>query len=149
MTTFLKQGSQGPEVIDLQYILLFRGGQRQFDPGPIDGIFGPKTKAAVVKFQAASGLVQDGIVGPKTWTAFFPEWFQAVNGEFLKEGMRGSDVSDIQNAMKFKGVDPGPIDGIFGPKTKAAVIKFQTFGEPSSNVVGVVGPITWGGITGG
>lgn len=33
-----------------------------------DGIFGPKTKAAVIAYQSAHGLVPDGIVGPKTWT---------------------------------------------------------------------------------
>ena len=34
-----------------------------------DGIFGSKTKAAVLAYQSASGLTADGICGPKTWTA--------------------------------------------------------------------------------
>lgn len=34
--------------------------------GAIDGILGPKSIAAIKKFQKANGLVADGIVGPKT-----------------------------------------------------------------------------------
>lgn len=34
-----------------------------------DGIYGPKTKAAVAAFQAASGLETDGKCGAKTWAA--------------------------------------------------------------------------------
>jgi len=34
-----------------------------------DGIYGPRTKAAVVAFQSATGLSADGICGPKTWSA--------------------------------------------------------------------------------
>jgi hypothetical protein len=40
------------------------------DPGPIDGKFGPRTEAAVRKFQKKAGLDQvDGIAGPKTFEA--------------------------------------------------------------------------------
>lgn len=37
-----------------------------FDCGPIDGIVGPRTRAAVTNFQAKFGLAQDGIIGAQT-----------------------------------------------------------------------------------
>ena len=44
-----------------------------------DGIFGSKTKAAVVAYQAAKGLTADGICGPKTWAAL-------ITGEVVQAG---------------------------------------------------------------
>ena len=34
---------------------------------PADGVFGPNTKAALINYQSANGLVADGIAGPKTF----------------------------------------------------------------------------------
>ena len=61
----LSQGSRGPYVRELQTLLRDRG----FDPGPIDGIFGSRTRSAVVSFQRRSNLNPDGMVGVRTWTA--------------------------------------------------------------------------------
>lgn len=46
----------------LQKALQFLG----FQPGPVDGQFGPRTALAVKAFQASVGLTQDGIYGPLT-----------------------------------------------------------------------------------
>jgi hypothetical protein len=40
-----------------------------FDPGVLDGEFGPHTHAAVLAFQLSGGLTPDGEVGPKTLRA--------------------------------------------------------------------------------
>lgn len=66
LETFLvKIGSKGQDVKDVQFILRNWG----YFKGPIDGIFGEDTKAAVVKFQRNNGLTPDGIVGDKTGAA--------------------------------------------------------------------------------
>ncbi|MGW6745874.1 peptidoglycan-binding protein [Streptomyces sp. NPDC055025] len=53
----------GRDVVEAQCLLRRHG----FDPGEVDGLYGPGTKAAVKTFQAARQLVEDGIVGPDTW----------------------------------------------------------------------------------
>jgi peptidoglycan hydrolase-like protein with peptidoglycan-binding domain len=40
-----------------------------FNPGPIDGLYGLQTVAAVNAFQITHGLVPDGEVGPQTTKA--------------------------------------------------------------------------------
>ena len=61
----LRKGDAGPYVTLAQTELLQRG----YDLGSwgADGKFGQKTFDAVVAFQRDWGLVQDGIIGPKTW----------------------------------------------------------------------------------
>jgi Putative peptidoglycan binding domain len=49
-------------IFKIQQALVARG----FDPGEIDGDYGPDTQAAVAAFQEAAGLVKDGAVGPET-----------------------------------------------------------------------------------
>ena len=37
--------------------------------GPIDGVYGPRTEAAVSRLQSARGLAVDGVAGPLTYAA--------------------------------------------------------------------------------
>ena len=60
------QGETGQRVHDLQARLNALGAK---PPLKLDGIFGPKTLAAVRAFQQAHGLKVDGLVGPKTTAA--------------------------------------------------------------------------------
>lgn len=55
----LRFGSKGADVAFLQRWLGLSD----------DGSFGPKTEAAVKRYQAMKGLTADGVVGPKTWAA--------------------------------------------------------------------------------
>jgi len=58
-------GDRGDAVSALQTALQNAG----FNPGPVDGIFGPKTLSALKEFQAAAGIAVDGICGPITQDA--------------------------------------------------------------------------------
>lgn len=58
----LRRGSKGQAVEELQALLRDAG-----HPLTLDGDFGPATDTAVRRYQAANGLVADGIVGANTW----------------------------------------------------------------------------------
>ena len=49
-----------------------------------DAIYGPRTKAAVVAYQSATGLSADGICGPKTWNGFIVGSAQPTPGKFVQ-----------------------------------------------------------------
>ncbi len=55
----------GVTPLELQKALLRAG----YDPGPVDGRLGKKTRSAVKAFQKKHHLTADGVVGEKTWAA--------------------------------------------------------------------------------
>ena len=139
----VKNGSNGHPIKTLQYLLRARG-----DSVAVDGVFGPNTEAAVKAFQASHGVATDGIVGPVTWAALVVQ---------VKEGSQGDAVRGVQEEFQFRNLsgDPskGPqVDGIFGPKTEAAVRGFQqalSLDIPSVTADGIVGPVTWQALVSG
>ena len=108
----------------------------------VDGFFGPATEHAVRAFQKGAGLAVDGIVGPQTWNAL-PD---GAPMPVLQNGSRGDVVRHLQEVLT-NGADqqwttqPGPVDGQFGPKTRASVEAFQKWGHVTSD--GIVGDQTW------
>src|SRR4051812_44452721 len=46
--------------------------------------------------------------------------------QHLEQGDSGLCVSDLQRKLLAKNINPGTIDGVFGTKTKSAVMRFQT-----------------------
>jgi hypothetical protein len=58
-------GADGNDVLDVQRELNTLG----CDSGPLDGELGPDTLGAIRRFQAAAGIIVDGIVGPNTRAA--------------------------------------------------------------------------------
>ena len=60
----LRPGMRGDEVAEAQRLL----NESELCCGlVVDGIFGPKTEAAVLSFQVRRGLYDDGIIGSRTW----------------------------------------------------------------------------------
>jgi peptidoglycan hydrolase-like protein with peptidoglycan-binding domain len=55
-------GDSGSQVTAMQQSLVQLG----FDTGGVDGVFGPKTLSALIRFQQARNLQADGILGPQT-----------------------------------------------------------------------------------
>jgi hypothetical protein len=65
----LAVGSSGPQVLELQKDLNKVRIAQGKPPLTADGMFGPKTEAAVKEFQREQGLKPDGLVGPQTKAA--------------------------------------------------------------------------------
>jgi peptidoglycan hydrolase-like protein with peptidoglycan-binding domain len=142
MPATISLGSTGDDVKRLQRVLARHLLWNPF--GPITGVFDASLETSVKDFQQDNGLVVDGTVGPSTW-AVLPSYREA--SPELKEGSNGPAVAWLQKALAGKVVlveftpYSGAIDGIFGPKTDAAVRALQAWaGQPAS---GVVGDDTW------
>lgn len=140
----LYRGCTGDAVKTLQDKLNALG----YNSGSVDGIFGAKTYAAVTAFQKANSLGVDGIVGKLTWGKIYGvspampvETTTVVGRPMVSYGSRGDAVRKLQELLNALGYDCGSVDGIFGSKTKAAVLAFQK--ANGLGVDGIVGPLTW------
>ena len=140
----LYRGCTGDAVKTLQDKLNTLG----YNSGNVDGIFGAKTYAAVTAFQKANNLGVDGIVGKLTWAKLYgvspamPVETTVVGRPMVSYGSRGDAVRKLQELLNALGYDCGSVDGIFGSKTKAAVLAFQKANGLAAD--GIVGPLTWG-----
>lgn len=150
-STTMTVGSKGTEVRKLQQALIDLG----FLKDKADGVFGPKTEAAVRSFQASQGLTVDGLAGtgtksrlyssdsfspvatpapqgtPVPTTAPAPAARSAGDSLFggnyatLRQGNTGSRVILLQTCLIKLNYLEGKADGKFGPKTEKAVRDFQ------------------------
>ena len=130
----LRQGANStwPKVTvrSLQYLLNARGAKLT-----VDGVFGPKTKAALVAFQRAHHLTANGVTSAKTWSVLVVT---------VKLGSKGPAVRAVQDQANFRNGRGGvtlTVDGIFGPKTQKWIRAFQA--AEGFKADGVVGLLTW------
>jgi cell wall-associated NlpC family hydrolase len=125
-SSMLKVGSRGASVAAVQRALGIAA----------DGVFGPATKAAVLRFQRAHGLAADGVVGSITSGALGLGGASAATASASGGGSKPSRAVTMEIQRKL-GLT---VDGGYGPITRAAVRRFQA--AHGLAVDGIVGPQT-------
>jgi peptidoglycan hydrolase-like protein with peptidoglycan-binding domain len=126
---FVRPGARGERVVAIQYLLQNKGFHRL----RADGIYGPRTTAAVRSFQRSHHLNPSGNVGPSTWNRLIVT---------LRRGDTGSAVRALQHNLKFAyGFPLLRVSGFFGHHTRAAVLAFQRGSHLA--ITGVVGHRFW------
>jgi N-acetylmuramoyl-L-alanine amidase len=102
-------------------------------------VAGPKTAAAVRRFQRKAKLEVDGIAGIRTRVALGRLGRPLLGRRVLAQGMRGWDVSVLQFLLQRKGFGCS-LDGRFDAMTAEGVRRFQKRARLVAD--GIVGPKT-------
>jgi peptidoglycan hydrolase-like protein with peptidoglycan-binding domain len=130
------------EIVKIQNQLRGAG----FDPGPVDGIYGSKTKSMVAQLPDACLMAKEfsgGLDAPsravKSESAAPVETAKPAGGRqptaprqdaaadvAPAQGAQASEeVRILQLRLRDAGFDPGPFDGVMGAKTKAALAQYE------------------------
>ncbi len=103
-------------VLGIQRELAAQG----YRPGPADGVMGPGTAAAIRAYERAAGLAVSGRA-----TSELLDHLKFARPKTARPSPASTLVRKVQRALKERGYDPGPIDGLAGPRSRAAVMAFQ------------------------
>jgi hypothetical protein len=128
--------AQRAGVAALQVALRATGDYR----ATVDGLRGPMTAAAIRRFQSRRGLVADGIVGPMTRRALGRRGRPRTGSRVMRRGQRGWDIAALQFMLGRHGFPSGSMDGGLGPRTDAALRRFQAWSGLGAD--GLAGPAT-------
>jgi len=109
-------------------------------PGFVDGVRGPLTRRAVIRFQRRRGLLVDGIAGPQTRRSLGRRGAPPLGSRVMRLGHRGWDVAALQFLLQRRGYGAGAADGMFGGLTQAAVLRAQRAAGVGAD--GLAGPAT-------
>jgi len=99
---------------------------RDYDPGPVDGVAGTFTRAAIMAYQVDAGLPVTGATSGSLLE-------HIVLGESTGPLAEQTEIPDetvalikkVQQFLKDQGLKPGPVDGILGSGTRRAVKSFE------------------------
>jgi peptidoglycan hydrolase-like protein with peptidoglycan-binding domain len=108
--------------------------------GSVDGFAGPATTNAVRRLQARAGIAVDGVVGLETRAALGAYGRGTLGRRPLAHGAVGWDVAELQFELAWHGFPSGLLDGRFGPRTEAALWRFQAWAQVA--IDGQLGPAT-------
>ena len=101
----------------------------------VDGYVGPHTLAGLRRLQGATTLF-----GPATRAALGEYGAHALGSRPLVKGTFGWDVSALQFLLAWHGFPSGRFDGVFGPRTRAALLRFQRWA--GIDPIAIAGPRT-------
>lgn len=111
-----------PEKIRwVQTTLRFANGESALD---MDGIKGPKTRDAIKRFQEGFKLLANGLINQETTNALIQLGLNHIarQSKIVVDGKMGPmTISEIRSFQSTH--DSGPVDGIVGPITRAAIVK--------------------------
>jgi hypothetical protein len=108
--------------------------------GVVDGVRGPLTRAAVLRFQDRRGLVTDGVAGPRTRRALGRLGKPLLGQRWLGVGSVGWDVSVLEFRLRPWGLPRRAVDGRFDARTEGALRRFQATRGLAAD--GIAGPLT-------
>lgn len=97
--------------------------------GSIDGVDGPATAKAVRRLQARARIAVDGVPGPQTRRALGRFGRHPFGSRLLRRGRIGWDVAALQFDLAAHGFPSGVFDGVLGPRTAAALRRFQKWAK--------------------
>ena len=117
-----------------------------FHPGPVDGVRGPMTRAAIVSFQRKHGIRATGKVGRATRRALGRRGKPLLGQRELGIGAVGWDVAVLEFRLRRYGLRSRAVDGRFTRRTSVALSHYQR--RRGLDPDGIAGPRTYRSLAG-